>query len=114
MILVGRDRSFQDGLNYRLIFLPRSTVAALARLLATVIAPLTAQLSEVTQPLAIRFGWYVAVPDFLFGALTRPRTRAGRGTSGGPQTTAITAIQASYGILAITGRHAHLVTTVSP
>lgn len=74
------------------ISLPRSFAAA-ARLLAAVIAPLTTQLDEITQPSAVRSWWRVAVPNLLFGALTRSRTRGG--TPGGPQTTAITAIQTS-------------------
>lgn len=72
------------------------------RLLATVIAPLTAQLGEVTQPSAIRFRWHVAVPDFLLRALTRAR----RDASDGPQT----AIQTSHVTLAITRRYARLAT----
>lgn len=90
------------GVDSVVISLPRS--AAPVRLLATVIAPSTAQLGEVTQPSAIRPGWRVTVPDFLLRALTRARP----GASGGPQTAADTATQASYVILAITRRYARL------
>lgn len=93
-------------LNYHVIFLARSAVAALARLLASVIAPLTTQLGEVIQPLAIRFRRHV-VPQFLFDALTRSRTRTTRGTPDGSYTNAINiAIRASYVTLAITRRYA--------
>lgn len=96
------------------IFLPRSTVvAALVHLLATVVAPLTAQLGKVIQPSTSRFRWNVTVPDFLLEALTRSRTRARRGSSGGSQTTASTAIQASYVTLAITRRYVRLTTALA-
>lgn len=101
--------------NHRYLTLPRSTaVAAFTRLLATVIAPLTAQLGKVTQPLAIRFRRRVTIPDFLFNALTGSRARARRSCPVWSQTTAITAvIQTSYVTLTITRRYARLGTTAS-
>lgn len=101
-------------LNHRYLTLPRWTaVAAFAGLLATVIAPLTAQLGEVIQPSAVRFRRYVTVPNFLFDTLTGLRTRARRSCLAGSQTSVITAIQTSYVTLAITRRYARLRTTAS-
>ncbi|GAB1867397.1 hypothetical protein CAJAP_08476 [Camponotus japonicus] len=91
----------------------QTKLAAFARLLTTIIAPLTTQLGEVTQPSAIRFRRRVTVPDFLFNALTRSRTRARHGYPDGSQTTAITPIQAPFVTLAITRRYTRLGTTAS-
>jgi len=101
-------------LNYCYLILPQSiAVAAFACLLTTIIAPLTTQLGEVTQPSAIRFRRRVTVPDFLFNALTGSRTRARHGYPDGSQTTAITPIQTPFVTLAITRRYTRLGTTAS-
>jgi len=88
-------------------YLPWSA-AALVCLLTTIVAPLTAKLSEVIQPSVIRFRWHVTIPNFLLDALTWSRTRARRDSSGGSQTATSTVIQASYVTLAITWRYARL------